>query len=83
MCAMASQITSLAIVYSDVYLGADQRKHESSALLTRCAGSSPVTDEFPSQSQVTRKMFPFDDFIMGRQMITDGASVYMCLDDVS
>ena len=30
---MASQITSLPIVYSNVYSGADQRKHQSSASL--------------------------------------------------
>ena len=29
-----------------------------------CAGNSPVTGEFPAQRPVTRKMFPFDDFIM-------------------
>ena len=33
MSLMASQITSLAIVYSTVYSGADQRKHQSSASL--------------------------------------------------
>ena len=33
MGAMASQITSLTIVYSTVYSGADQRQHQSSALL--------------------------------------------------
>ena len=33
MGAIASQITSLTIVYSTVYSGADQRKHESSASL--------------------------------------------------
>ena len=33
MSKMASQITSLTIVYSTVYLGADQRKHQSSASL--------------------------------------------------
>ena len=33
MGAMASQITSPAIVYSTVYSGADQRKHESSSSL--------------------------------------------------
>ena len=38
---MAFQITSLTIVYSSVYSGADQRKHQSSA--------SPVTGEFPAQ----------------------------------
>ena len=34
MVAMASQITSLTIVYSTVYSGEDQRKHQSSALPT-------------------------------------------------
>ena len=59
MSAMASQITSLTIVYSTVYSGADQRKHQSSALLAFCVGNSPVT-----VTSVTRKMFPFDDVIM-------------------
>ena len=35
---MASQITSLTIVYSTVYSGADQRKHQSSALLAFVRG---------------------------------------------
>ena len=47
MGAMASQITSLTIVYATVYLGADQRKHQSSASLA--FGNSPVTGEFPAQ----------------------------------
>ena len=33
MSAMASQITSLRIIYSTLYSGADQRKHQSSASL--------------------------------------------------
>ena len=33
MTTMASQITSLAVVYSTVYSDADQRKHQSSASL--------------------------------------------------
>ena len=45
MGAMASQITSLTIVYSNVYSHADQRKHLSSASLAICAG----TGEFPAQ----------------------------------
>ena len=49
MGAMASQITSLTIVYSTVYSGADQRKLQSSVLLALCAGNSPVTGEFPAQ----------------------------------
>ena len=42
MGAIASQITSLTIVYSTVYSDADQRKHQSSASL---AG----TGEFPAE----------------------------------
>ena len=49
MGAMASQITSLTIVHSTVYSGADQRKHQSSASLANCAGNSTVTGEFPAQ----------------------------------
>ena len=38
MSVMASEITSLAIVYLTVYSGADQRKHQSSASLTSVRG---------------------------------------------
>ena len=38
MGAMASQITSLTIIYSTVYSGADQRKHQSSASLAFVQG---------------------------------------------
>ena len=31
-----------------------------------CEGNSPVTGEFPHKGPVTRKMFPFDDVIMGQ-----------------
>ena len=48
MGAMASQITSLTIVYSIVYSGADQRKHQSSASLALC-GELTGTGEFPAQ----------------------------------
>ena len=57
---IASQITSLTIVYSAVYSGADQRKHQSSASLAFVQG--PVIS--PHKGPVTRKMFPFDDVIM-------------------
>ena len=36
MTAIASQITILTIVYSTVYLGSDQRKHQSAASLPLC-----------------------------------------------
>ena len=49
MGAIASQITSLTIVYSTVYSDADQRKHHSSASLALCVGNSPGAGEFPSQ----------------------------------
>ena len=38
MSVMASQITSLIIVYSTVYSGADQRKHQSFASLAFVQG---------------------------------------------
>ena len=49
MSAMASQITSLTIVYSTFYSGADQRKHQSFAALAFVCGNSPVTGEFTAQ----------------------------------
>ena len=49
MSVMASQITSLTIVYSTIYSGADQRKHQSSASLAFVRGNSPVNGEFPEQ----------------------------------
>ena len=53
MSTMTRQITSLPIVYSTVYSGADQRKHQSSASLVfvRVIHRLPVTGEFPAQSQ--------------------------------
>ena len=64
MSAMASQITSLTVVYSTVYSDADQRKHESSASLAFVWGEFTGTGEFPHKGPVTQKMFPFDDVIM-------------------
>ena len=49
MSSLASQITSLANVYTTVYSGADQRKHQSSASLAFVWGNPPVTGEFPAQ----------------------------------
>ena len=65
MTMLASQITSLTVVYSIVYSGAIQRKHQSSASLAfvREIHRGPVNN-FPHKWPVTRKMFPFDDVIM-------------------
>ena len=52
MGAMASQITSLTIVYSTVYSGTDERKHQSSASLA-------LWGEFTGD-----RWIPFDDVIM-------------------
>ena len=49
MSTMASRITSLAIVYSTVYSGADQRKTSKLRVTGPCAGNSPVTGEFIAQ----------------------------------
>ena len=64
MGAIASQITSLTIVYSKVYSGADQRKHESSASLAFVRGIHRGPVNSLHKWPVTRKMFPFDDVIM-------------------
>ena len=64
MGAMASQITSFTIVYSTVYSGADQRKHQSSASLAFVRGIQRWPVNSSHKWPVTRKMFPFDDVIM-------------------
>ena len=51
MGAMASQITSLTIVYSNVNSGADQRKHQSSASLALCG-------DFPAQRASSAENVP-------------------------
>ena len=61
---MASQITSLTIVYLSIYSGADQRKHQSSASLAFVWGIHRWPVNSPHKWPVTRKMFPFDDVIM-------------------
>ena len=68
MGAMASQITSLTIVYLTVYSGPDQRKHQSSASLAFVRGihRSPVNS--PHKWPVTWKMFPFDDVVMNEEI---------------
>ena len=53
------------IVFSTVYPGADQRKHLSSASLAFVQGIHRWPVNSPHKWPVTRKMFPFDDIIMG------------------
>ena len=56
MSVMASQITSLTIVYTTAY-----SKLRVTGL---CEGNSPGTGEFPAQRARNAEMFPFDDVIM-------------------
>ena len=64
---VASQNTSLTIVYSIVYSDADQRKHQSFASLASVWGIHRRPVNSPHKWPVTRKMFPFDDVIMSWQ----------------
>ena len=64
MSGLASQITSLTIVYSTIYPGADQRKHQTSASLALVRGIHRGPVNSPHKWPVTRKLFPFDDVII-------------------
>ena len=64
MGAVASQITSVSVIYSTVYSGGDQRKHQSSALLAFVRGIHRWPVNSPHKGPVTRKTFPFDDVVM-------------------
>ena len=63
MSAMASQITSLTIVYSTVHSSAE-RKHQSSASLAYVKGIHRWPMNSQHKGPVKRKMFPCDDVIM-------------------
>ena len=75
MSAIASQITSLTIVYSTVYSGADQRKHQSSASLAfvQRIHRWPVNSH---KGSVTRIMLSFDDVIMTKPYLLLRWSLY-------
>ena len=61
---MASQINSLTIIYSTVYSGADQRKHQSSTSLAFVRRIHRWLVNSLHKWPVMRKMFPFDDAII-------------------
>ena len=67
MSAVASQINSFMIVYSTVYSGADQNKHQSSASLAFVRGIHRWPMNSSYKRPATRKMVPFDDVIMPRE----------------
>ena len=64
MSAIASQITSLAIVYSTVYSDTYQRKHQSSASLAFVWGIHREPVNSLHKGQITQKMLPFHGVIM-------------------
>ena len=81
---IASQITSLTIVYSIVYSDADQRKHQSSASLAFVWGVRRGPANSSHKWPVTREMFPFDDVIMLQYIIIEtfpyiGNNIELCL----
>ena len=67
---IASQITSLTIVYPIIYSDADQRKHQNSASLAFVRGIHRGPVNSPHKWPVTRKMFPFKDAIMSSEVPT-------------
>ena len=64
MSAIASQITSLTIVYPTAYSRRRSKKHQNSASLAFVRGIHRWPVNSPHKGPVTRKMFPFDDVIM-------------------
>ena len=81
MTTIASQITSLAVVYSTVYSDADQRKHQSFASLALVWGIHRGPVNSSHKWPVTRKMLPFDDVIMARLCpirVLTGSMCSMC-----
>ena len=84
MTTMASQITSFTVVYSIVYSGVDQRKHQRSASLA-FVREFTGTGEFPAQRASNAENVPFDDVIMtyelrrhNHNMETLSASLALC-----
>ena len=61
---VSNHSTSLTIVYSAVYSGADQTKNPSSASPAFVQGFHRGPVYFPHKGPVTRKMFPFHDVII-------------------
>ena len=63
MGAMASPITSVTIVYSTVYSGADKKTSKLCVTGLR-ARNLPVTGDFPAQRASNAEKIQFDEVIM-------------------
>ena len=75
---MASQITSFTIVYSTVFSGADQRKHQSSALLAFVRGIHRQPVNSPHKWPITQKLLTFDDDFMQCILFHSGKCIWNC-----
>ena len=64
MSVMASQITSVLIVYSTAFSGEDQGKHQGSTSPAFVRGIHRWPVNSMHKGPITRKIFPFDDIIM-------------------
>ena len=69
MGAMASHFTSLTVVYSSVYSGADQTEHQSSLSLAFVGGIHRWPVNSPHKWPLTQRVFPFDDVIMDKEEV--------------
>ena len=82
MSAMASQITGISIVYSTVCLGTDQRKHQSSVSPAFVRGIQWWPVNSLHKGPVTKKMFSFDDVVMGNSfsaMVYCSKQLILCM----
>ena len=77
---MASQITSLKIVYSTDHSDADQRKDQRSASLALVRGIHRWPVNSPLKVQATLKMFPFDDVITLKKLFCWSLLLFMSQD---
>ena len=78
MSVMASQITSLTVVYSTIYSGADQRKHQSSASLAFVWWIHRWPVNSPHKWPVTRKCFHLMTSSLTRHSVTCLPSSLSC-----
>ena len=75
---MASQITSLTIVYSTVYPGADQRKHQSSSSLAFVRGIHRRTVNSAHKWPVTQNSFHLMTSSWSRKNVKNNRNVLDC-----
>ena len=73
---MASEITSLTIVYSTVYSRRRSKKTSKLRVTGLCAGIHRWPVNSPHKGPVTRKLFPFDDVIMRSKYPGHGCVLY-------